>query len=330
MTENAEGEKRKVTHRRLLLSKQMYLHGIELSKNTGALSKMIAVHNFHNAIEITLKAIFLYHEIRAEKQLNIEFEQMLAEIDNHQPFKDAGKKLPYRQDMRNLNQIRNLVQHHAVEPETSVMDEWRVFTKRFLERACKEYFDLDFNKLSAISLINNEQIREIFEKINEEMKKADWNKAAKLLRIVFECAINSITNILPSEGFNSSFFVTSQYRHDRELRHLAQTIEMIYSRIRSSEFYAALLASGISSVNLDKLKQKIPHAEFAVDGTPYFNGKMDYTEDDCLWAFNFIVNFIIELQLQGLEPVFNENTANACNKVFGDKVQMQVYVPHNE
>ena len=87
------------------------MHGIELSKNTDALSKMIAVHNFHNAIEITLKSIFLYHEIRAEKQLNIEFETMMSEIDSHQAFKDLGKKLPYRQDMRNLNQIRNLVQH---------------------------------------------------------------------------------------------------------------------------------------------------------------------------------------------------------------------------
>jgi hypothetical protein len=123
---NITDEKDKVNFRRLLLAKQLYLHGLDHSKKAGALNKMIAVHNFHNAIEIALRAIILYYEIRAEKQLNIEFEVMLSDIDNHQDFKDQGIKLPYRQDLRNLNQLRNLVQHHALEPEDSSMEDWRV------------------------------------------------------------------------------------------------------------------------------------------------------------------------------------------------------------
>jgi hypothetical protein len=126
-----EEDKRKATYRRLLLAKQLYLHGLKHSRNPGALNKMIAIHNFHNAIETTLRAIFLHYEIRAEKQLNIEFESMLNEIDNNEAFKEKGKRLPYRQEMRNLNQIRNLVQHHVHEPEGSAMEDWRVFTSRF-------------------------------------------------------------------------------------------------------------------------------------------------------------------------------------------------------
>ncbi len=63
--QSVDEEKRKITQRRLLLSKQMYEHGNEISRNADALSKMIAVHNLHNSIEITLKAIFLFYEIRA-------------------------------------------------------------------------------------------------------------------------------------------------------------------------------------------------------------------------------------------------------------------------
>ncbi len=59
----------KSTFRRLLLAKQLYLHGLEHSYIKGSLNKMISIHNFHNAIEITLRAIFLRFEIRAEKQL---------------------------------------------------------------------------------------------------------------------------------------------------------------------------------------------------------------------------------------------------------------------
>lgn len=88
------------------------------------------------------------------------------------------------------------------------------------------------------------------------MQKADWNKAAKLLRIVFESATESITAFLPDEGRNSSFFVASHYRNDRKLASLLVTIEKIYSRIRSAELQAAMLASGISLTNLKELRGK--------------------------------------------------------------------------
>jgi hypothetical protein len=75
---------------------------------------MLAVHSFHNSIEITLRAIILRYEIRPEKEMNIDFESMLSEIDSR--FRSEGEKLSYRQEIRNLNQTRNFVQHHAHEP----------------------------------------------------------------------------------------------------------------------------------------------------------------------------------------------------------------------
>ncbi len=92
--------------RRLMLSKEFFRHALGRSEMSGALNKMIAVHNFHISIEITLRAIMLHHQIRTEKTLNIDFETMLSEIDNHPPFKQSGQKLPYRQELRNLTPIR--------------------------------------------------------------------------------------------------------------------------------------------------------------------------------------------------------------------------------
>jgi len=143
-------DQKTIIYRRLILSKQLYLHGLEHSNTSGDLNKMIAIHNFHNAIEISLRSIILAYEIRAEKQLNIDFETMLNEIDNYNKFKEKEMKLPYRQELRNLNQLRNMVQHHAVIPESSTMDDWRVFTKRFLSKAFEQYFNNEFDKISYI------------------------------------------------------------------------------------------------------------------------------------------------------------------------------------
>ena len=161
MSQSKELERKNTTFRRLLLAKQLYIHGLEHANKFGALNKMIAVHNLHNALEIVLRSILLHYEIRAEKQLNIEFETMLNEIDGFEDFKKKGKKLPYRQELRNLNQLRNLVQHHAYEPESSSMEEWKVFSRRFLEIAFKEYFQVDFNSVSSIDLIDDELLRAI-------------------------------------------------------------------------------------------------------------------------------------------------------------------------
>ena len=128
--------------RRLLLSKEFYFNAVCESELASELERMIAVHNFHIAIEILTKAVLLHHEIRGEKTLNIDFESMLAEIDKQPPFKARNIKIPYRQELRNLNQYRNLVQHHAMVPEQSVMDDFRVFTRRFLEKSIPLYFDI--------------------------------------------------------------------------------------------------------------------------------------------------------------------------------------------
>lgn len=54
---------------------------MEHSYKEGALNKMVAVHNLHNALEIALKAIRLHYDIRREKEFNISFDAMLNEID---------------------------------------------------------------------------------------------------------------------------------------------------------------------------------------------------------------------------------------------------------
>ena len=313
-----EEDKRKATFRRLLLAKQLYLHGLDRSYEAGALNKMIAVHNLHNSIEVILRAIFLQYEIRAEKQLNIDFESMLNEIDNYQVFKDAGRRLPYRQEVRNLNQLRNMVQHHAVEPESSTMDDWRVFTKRFLTRTYSEYFALDFDELSSVSLVNDQNLKELLCVASEKMSALEWTAAICFIKIAFGYAAYSVAKSLPTEGFNSSSFVTSRFRD--EDRKLARAINSIYKRIRKAETFSAMLASGVSLTQLKRFEASSPHLVFTIDGTPHVQGRGEYTEDECKWSYDFVVNTIINWQLIKLEPIVPKEAVDACNELLlGEK-----------
>src|SRR5262245_5200715 len=123
----------KVTLRRLLLAKQLFLHAAEHAKKHNDVDKIIAVHNFHNSIEVTLKSVLFFYAISTSKGFNIDFETLTKDIDEH--FKGHSVQLPYRSDLRSLNNARNMAQHNATEPPASVMEEWRVITEKFLRQS---------------------------------------------------------------------------------------------------------------------------------------------------------------------------------------------------
>jgi len=293
-----EKENPPIIARRLLLAKEFYYHALDRSLNAGALGKMIAVHNFHVAIEIVLKSILLHYEIRTEKTLNIDFDSMLSEIDNH--FKSAKKKLSYRQEIRNLNQLRNIVQHHAMEPEASTMDDWKIFTRRFLQKAYEDYFETSFEKISRINFIQDSLLKQLLSNADSEIQNNDYQKAALYITGAFEYASSSIAAFLPHEGFNSSFFVTSHL----DMREIREAFNKTFSRIRESEHLAAILGSGVSLADLKRFETVTPGVMLAMGGHPWFSTRpgMEFTESDAKWSLHFVVNSITSWQHQGLEP----------------------------
>ncbi len=310
-------DKGKVTFRRLILSKQLYLHGLDHSRQYSALDKMIAVHNFHNAIEITLRAIILHYEIRLEKELNITFEVMLNEIVSHNNFKDDSIKLPYRREIRNLNELRNMVQHHAVEPESATMEDWRVFSKKFLVRTYEQYFDISFDNLSPVDFINNEPLRSILKDATANLDDANWERAIVQSKVAFNHASMSIVRFLP---YNSSvpslkrllschpqalsgYSSTDLNLLKWEFEEIDKIFKEIYKHVNEKQLYSAILTSGVSISDLKRYNKTPPAVELSIAGTPVVFGEGSCSEEDAQWIYNFVLESIIKWQLLGLEPV---------------------------
>ncbi len=314
--------KDKLTFRRLLLSKEFYLHGLEHSRLKSPLNRMIAIHNFHNSLEIVLRSIFLYHEIRPEKQLNIDFESMLNAIDSFQSFKENNVKLPYRQELRSLNQIRNMVQHQAVEPEESTLDDWRVFTIRFLREAFDTYFSINFDEVTSIHFIHNKDLKNLLltgNKLNNINKYLDSVVAAKL---AFIYASYAISNFLPSDGLNSDFFVISSISSitrniDTILSHkIENVIRKIYDKIGDTKLYSSIISSGVSLADYKQYEMLTPSIILTLDGG-YVVQTMNMPNPDfesSSWILNFVEQSIIKWQLSGIDLNLNERLAYSCKK----------------
>lgn len=290
-------EKDKINFRRLLLAKQLYKHAYEHSYQGGPLNKMIAVHNFHNAIEIALRAILLHYDIRREKQLNIEFEVMLNEIDTYDEFVTKKQRLPYRRELRTLNQLRNLVQHQAVEPETSTMEDWRVFTHRFLQRICEEYFGLDFSSLSSLEMIEDVDLRELLRLALSSIHVDKFGKSVALAKLAFVRASESFFSFLPEQNL----WVDA----DPYTRELGKIFQHLEQRSHEAMILSGLLASGISLADYQKFQLNTPNISYDSTGRPrvYENQpRIAGDKETARWICDFVVNSIVHWQAVGLNP----------------------------
>jgi hypothetical protein len=307
-----------------MLAKQLYEHALDHSRTGAAADKMIAVHNFHNAIEIVLRAILLEHEIRVERELNIDFEQMLSNIDQFPKFTEKGQRLPYRQELRKLNSVRNLVQHHAHEPEGSAMEEWRVFTRRFLTQAVSEYFGEDFDALTQLTFIADIRLQRLLALSKSGQEQLDWSGALTTSKLAFEYASSSIEDHLPHGGatppFLGSELRTGNWDVDSAVR---SNLEKLYTRIAEAERLAALLASGINLADLARYQRTPISVRLSANGTPNpffrpFQLQSDLVPDEIRWVYSFVVSTIIRWQTVGLDPKVQEWGEIGCDTFLGD------------
>jgi len=307
-------EKNKVVFDRLILAKQIYFHGVQHSTEIGPLNKMIAIHNYHNSIEITLRNILLKYEIRTEKTLNLEFESMINEIDKHDLFKSQNQKIPNRQDLRDLNQIRNWIQHKAVEPESSTMDYWKIFTKQVLALLYKEYFDKDFDSISSVGFIDDIRLQKILSNAEAKLNQKDNTLCVNYSKLAFEYSVNSLNSFLPTKNFNPFFDGLSRSLTTRSglEKPIENAINQTNMRINEVQYFSVVISSGIDLLDYKKFIDLSP--DVLLDrGEPQFYDKK-YLDEDAKWFFQFVVNSIIKWEYLGLNPVVPNWAIENCDK----------------
>ncbi|ASJ76748.1 hypothetical protein [Granulosicoccus antarcticus] len=300
-----------IVKRKLLLAKEFYKNGSRNADYEDAVSKMVAVHNLHIAVEITLRTIILEFEVRREKQLNIDFESMMGEIDNHGELKKQQKRLPYRQDMRNLNSFRNLIQHQAIEPDGTAMNDWRVLTSRFLKQAYADYFEIDFEELSKISFIENPVIRKHLVVAKKHFEFTNYESAAGYAASAFDLASHTIFDKLegvsrPQETrFSFDEFGLSSKYAGSENEPLLKEIEKQHDRLMIVERFLAASAAGIEPNDYENFKLRAPHVAHTGDGRTHIGpwnkpGTLD--ERMCAnWVIDFSTKAILRWQQLGYE-----------------------------
>ena len=184
----------------LIISKQIFLHGIEHSKKSGQINRMIAIHNIHNSIEILLRGILYTSD---KKFSDYKFDDLIGEANVVYRNK-VGKEFPLMMKMKSLNSQRNMVQHDADDPSENVVEKYSIFTRSFLDEIYQNFYNLDFDEISMINFIENEDIRKLLSLAKDNIPE-NINKSIVFLKRAYFWGISNIFNIFITD-FTSNYF----------------------------------------------------------------------------------------------------------------------------
>ena len=77
------------------------------------------------------------------------------------------------------------------------MDEWRVFSQRFLTAACREYFATDFNSLTPVDLVTDPRLRRLLIRSADDLAQENWERSLCACKLAFEYASSSLGEHIP-------------------------------------------------------------------------------------------------------------------------------------
>jgi hypothetical protein len=215
---------------------------------------------------VTLKAVLLHYSIRKSKPDN--FETLMNDIDGH--FREGGVQLPYRRDIWNLNDTRNLAQHDAREPATSTMDEWKVFTEKFLRRSFEQYFGLRFDEVTQIDLIEDETLRNLLRLAVQCAENGSAKESLVLAAFAVEFAISSCiaAPLIPAYGLTMGSVSEENDARDaidtlnEELYNLINDVYVLGDVVKDIASSVDLLARGVSLTDYGRFIAITPDISF--------------------------------------------------------------------
>ena len=141
-------------------------HAILHQQSGTELEMRLAVNHAHQAVELTLRK---KAELLGKNPYH--FPEIIREL------KGSGVKIPYERQIEELNRVRTLTQHYGTPQNKNVARTLIFMARDFLIDFWKEAFRVNYDDISLIDLISNEDVKEPLVEAEKAKKARDYEKA---------------------------------------------------------------------------------------------------------------------------------------------------------
>jgi len=164
--------------RRIVNAKYVLERAAGIQAESNEMSISISLLLIHDAIELLMLAVLDHRNIKAKERR--EFMDFWTDI------KQAGLPVPPDDiPMRSLNKLRVGLKHHGNLPNSQTVRDLLPRARGFFENVLKSYCDLDYEDVSLIDLIADEEVREILKVARQKFIEGDKTTAMTDLKVAF-------------------------------------------------------------------------------------------------------------------------------------------------
>lgn len=267
---------------RLILGKSLLIAGMGACTDQGDRTVFTrGILMLHDAAESVLGAVadHLHVDLKPKHSL-LDYYELVKNADAHH------RVLPYKTQMRNLNQIRIDAKHLGVLPDPKTNAYLPRTVRDMCTAVCRVYLDVEFELVSLKSLIRDERVRNYIEHAEEDIASGRFETALVLLA-------------------HAMFFICDSHRMSilgLRPQGIQQSIE--FPNIFSTYHTVDLLGHGVDPYLYYRFKNLTPRiGRSTVDGENLivwwekdFGHPGNWTERNARFCFNFCVETALKYQ----------------------------------
>lgn len=286
--------------KRLICSKYLFTNGVDTIQKGTPFNAGFAVLNFQDSIEMFLRVIAEYTGARFDKHMS--FNTLIDRINE----KNHVNKLTHTSQLHQLNTARVNFKHGLLEPRLEDVKKFRNDLESFFQTASKSFFNLDFNRLSLVSLVKHRRTENFLYQAEQDIINGNYVDSQINATIAFEVFRRYYKKI---NDENSHYRFDSDFQHFNEenVKAFAKGVEDTFNY---HEQLLYLISNGVSILDYKKFERFTPTINIAMAGNYYLNLNMWDKEKYCNYensnfCVNFVTDYILQLQKNHLPPHSN-------------------------
>ena len=275
--------------RRLILAKTLFLHGSSHATREDEVSRMLALHNFDNAIEILLKCIASKRGIKFEKWPP-KFRGLLKRL-----------KLPLSDQILSLHEVRNIVQHQGDIPDKETVIKYKGYAEDFFRKIIKDEFNLSFEELSLASLIKNKELRNTIFKAEKAFEKGNYKNCIIYCDEALSKATFEVADIFGKAGMLTGYFGAGNELKKVINKQYFQSFKQEETRKLAKDISRAILQLGLASTGMQFLDEyRSGFLEFRGIISKVDNVPKEKLKEKAQFCLNFVIGLLIKWQTEGV------------------------------
>jgi hypothetical protein len=214
-------------YRKLVLVRQIYKKSLELMQRSGHYAdKILSLIGFDLANETVIK-VFLSSEASYNSKRELKFHEIIDESKKVFSSKGLGD-FPKENNIAKVRKNRNFAQHESDPPSEETLNDARTYTRDFLTEFCSSVWEVDFEKISLVSLVQDSDLRNALSDAEESLVKMEYDDVCIATIDAFQTFTSKMKSVITGfQRYGRSYSVDDNVSRINEINVRLENLEWI-------------------------------------------------------------------------------------------------------